>query len=203
MCKSPKQPKDNSAEIARAAEERRQGRITAGTANIDNAFSGFNDNFYRGHQDAYSDYYQPQLDDQHADARKRLTLQLARTGNLSSSAGANQMADLKKFYDTQNTSVANRGLDAVNTLRGNVDQRKSQLYNDNRSAADPGSAASMAASAASSLQPSAPTSPLANVFNDFFGNIGNAMGIQNQASGGQQGSGARSFGGSKPSHQNF
>lgn len=178
MCKS-KAKKDNSAEIARQEEAKRQARITQGQQGIDQAFAGFNDDFYNNYQTQYTGYYDPQLNDQYSEAVKRLTLQLAQTGNLTGSTGATQLGDLKKYYDTQKMSMSNQALEAVNTLRGNIDSKKSQLYADNRAAADPGSAAAAAASAAQYLQPTAPSSPLANVFADFFSNLGNVAALKN------------------------
>ena len=178
MC-PPKPPKDNSAQIAAQQEAERQARIAQGKTSIDNAFAGFNDDFYNQYQTDYLGYYNPQLTDQYNDARKRLTLQLAKTGNLTSSAGATQMADLLKHYNTQQTAITNNALSAVQGLQGNIDARKSQLYADNSAAADPGNAASLAASAAQSLQPGLPTSPLANTFADFFNNLGNATALYN------------------------
>jgi hypothetical protein len=192
MCKSSKPPRDNSAEIARQQEEARQSRIAQGRSSIDSAFGGFNDEFFDEYQNQYLDYYNPQLEDQYGDAVKRLTLQLAQTGNLTGSTGANQLSDLQKYYDQQKLSVTNQAVNAANELRGNIDSRKSQLYADNRGAADPGSASSAAASAAQALQPTAPTSPLANVFSDFFGNLGNVAAIQN-ASKYNEGTGVQTF----------
>jgi hypothetical protein len=194
MCKS-STPRDNSAEIARQKEAERQARIAEGQSAIDNAFSGFNDDFYTGYQNDYLGYYNPQLDDQYSDAVKRLTLQLAQSGNLTGSVGANQLSDLQKYYDTQKTSVTNQALSAVNDLRGNIDNRKSTLYSDNRASADPGNASAAAASAAQALQPTAPTSPLGAVFSDFFNNLGNNAAVRNRTSL-SQGTGVQSYGGS-------
>lgn len=190
-----KAPIDNSAEIARQAEKERQARVDQSTGAIDSAFSGFNPDFYNKYQTDYTNYYYPQLDDQYGDARKRLTLQLAKTGNLTSSAGINQLGKLQGEYDTQRTGVTNQAIEASNKLRGDVDMRKSQLYSDARAAADPGSATSAAASAVGALQPSMPTSPLANTFADFFNNIGNATAIYNNSNGGgrPQSTGVQSF----------
>lgn len=193
MCTS-KPPKDNSAKIARKQEEARQRNISKGKKAIDQSFSGFDDQFFGNYQNQYSDYYNPQLNDQYTDAMKRLTLQLAQTGNLTGSAGATQMGDLKKYYDTQKQALTNQALEAANTLRGNIDARRSQLYADNRAAADPGSAASAAASAAQYLQPTAPSSPLANVFADFFSNLGNVAALKNVQRL-TEGTGVRSFSG--------
>jgi len=193
MCMSnPKQPVDNSAQLAREAEAARQARITQGTGSIDNAFNSYNDDFYNQYQNDYSSYYQPQLEDQYSDARERLTLNLAKTGNLTSSTGADQFGDLKTKYNDRNTGITNEALDAANALRGNVDSRKSMLYADNRSAADPGFTEEAAAKAASSLQPTAFNSPLADTFSDFFNNIGNAAGV---GTGKYQNTGVQTFGG--------
>lgn len=179
MCMGGSTPKDNSAEIARAEEAARQEKIKQGTSAIDSAFTGFNDDFYNNYQTQYSDYYNPQLNDQYGDATKKLTLQLARTGNLTGSTGAEQLAKLQQYYDTQKTAMTNQAITAANTLRGNVDTKKSQLYQDNRASADPGNASSAAAAAAQYLQPSAPTTPLADMFTDFLNNYGNISALSN------------------------
>lgn len=194
MC-GPKPKKDNSAEIARQEEAARQARIQQGQQGIDQAFAGFDDPFFQGYQNQYSSYYAPQLDDQYSQAVKRLTLQLARTGNLTGSTGADQLSRLKQGYDTQKLGISNQAVDAANQLRGKIDSQKSQLYADNRAAADPSSAAAAAASAAQYLQPTAPTSPLADVFGSFFQNLGNNAAIAN-AQRLAQGTGVQSFNGS-------
>jgi len=199
MCMS-SAPKDHSAEIARKAEAERQARIAEGQTGIDTAFAGFDDPFYQKYQNDYTGYYEPQINDQYSDAVKRLTLQLAQTGNLTGSVGAKQLADLKKNYDTQKLAITNQALDATNQLRGNISTKKTQLYADNRASADPGSAASAAASAAQYLQPTAPTSPLANVFSDFFSNLGNNAAIKAQQAYGP--TGVQTFGSNNRSSVN-
>ncbi len=195
-----KMPKDNSADIARAAEDERQGRITQGQQGIDTAFAGFDQPFYDKYNTDYTSYYAPQLDDQYGEAAKRLTLQLAQTGNLAGSTGAEQQAKLKKYYDAQKLAVTTQGMDATKQLRGNIDSRKSQLYADNRSAADPGQAAAAAAGAAQQLVPGQPASPLANVFGDFFSNLGNVAALQNARKYGNTG-GVQSFAGTGGGNQ--
>jgi len=179
MCMGGSTPKDNSAESALAEEAARQEKIKQGTSAIDSAFTGFNDDFYNNYQTQYTDYYNPQLNDQYTDATKKLTLQLARTGNLTGSTGAEQLAKLQQYYDTQKSSMTNQAIAAANTLRGNVDAKKSQLYQDNRASADPGNASSAAAAAAQYLQPTAPTTPLADMFTDFLNNYGNISALNN------------------------
>lgn len=201
MC-TPKPKADNSAEIARAEEAARQGRITQGQQGIDSAFAGFNDDFYNKYTNDYTGYYNPQVEDQYGDAVKRLTLQLAQTGNITGSVGADQLSKLQKHYDTKKLAITNEAKTATQGLRSGIDQRKSQLYADNRAAADPGSAASAASSAAVALQPTAPSSPLANVFADFFSNLGNAAAIRN-ARAYSAGGGVQNYGGSGGSNVNY
>lgn len=194
MCGS-KPKTDNSAEIARREEAARQARIAQGQEAIDNSFTNFNDDFFNQYQTDYTNYYNPQLDDQFQDANKRLTLQLAQSGNLTGSVGATQLADLQKFYDQQKLQITGNATTAQNDLRSSIDNRKSQLYADNRASADPGNAASAAASAAQALQPGPLSSPLANVFGDFFGNLGTTAAVRNQTQFGE-GTGVQQFGGS-------
>lgn len=89
--------------------------------------------------------------------------------------------------------ITNQAQAATQGLRSSIDQRKSQLYADNRAAADPGAASAAASSAAVALQPTAPSSPLANVFGDFFNNLGNAAAIKN-ARAYSQGTGVQQYG---------
>lgn len=195
MC-SPSAPQDNTAEIARQEEEKRQARIAEGKGIIDNTFSTYNDDFYNQYQNDYTNYYTPQLENQYNDARDRLTLKLAKTGNINSSAGIDRFGDLDKYYDQERTGITNQALDAVNTFRSNVDTSKSNLYQDNRAVADPGQAASMAASTAKSLQPQMPTSPLADTFANFFNQIGQASSISgNVKQPYQQQTGVQTYGG--------
>lgn len=193
MC-LPKPKADRSAEIAAKREAERQQRIQEGRTGIEQAFAGFDEPFFEGYQQQYLDYYNPQLRDQYSDAVKRLTLQLAQTRNLTGSVGADQLADLKQFYDQQNLALTNQALERANRLRGDIDQRRSQLFAENRAAADPGGAAASAATAAQALQPAPPTSPLANVFSDFFGNLGNVAALSNVRRL-REGTGVQQFGG--------
>lgn len=160
--------------IAREEEAKRQERISAGQAGIDSSFAGYNDDLYNKYQQDYTNTYVPQLDDQYEKARKRLILDLAKTGNATSSAGIGKMGELKSTYDTRKTGISGDAINATNQLRANVDNRKSQLYADNRNAADPGNATSLAYSASTALKPVIPTNPLADSFAEFFNNAGNA-----------------------------
>lgn len=165
MCFKP--PKDNSAEIARRQEAQRQAAITEGRQKIDTAFSQFNDPYYQGVQDAYLGYYQPQLEDQYAKARRQLTLALSRSGNLNASAGARQIGDLTKAYEQNRALIGNQALQAGQKARADVASNKSELYSQLSASADPAAAAATAIARADALSQPASYSPLGDLFASF------------------------------------
>jgi len=157
-------PKDNSAEIARQEEAARQARITEGEAKIGEAFGQFDDPFYASREKSYTDYYFPQLEEQYNDARRKLVLSLAGSGNLNSGSGAGEMADLTKAFETQRSTTAGSALDFGNTTRSNVEAARQELIAQNRAAADPSAAASSAMARAGVLTPLPAFSPLGDIF---------------------------------------
>lgn len=182
MCifSAPSPPKDNSAELARQREEERQARIDEGRGEIDEAFKPFDDTYFSGVEKTYSDYYTPQIDDQYADARKKLVLALSRTGNLNAGAGAQQLGSLKQKYDTQSTAYANQARDQANEYRGKIENEKSDLYAQNRSAADPAAIAVDAASRAGTLSTAPSASPIGALFSDVLSNIATGIAAERQ-----------------------
>lgn len=167
MCVGGKAPKDNSAEIARQQEEARQQRIRDGQSAIDTNFAQFNDPYFDNYRQEYMAYYQPQLDRQFQDAKRKAVLGLHRTGNLSSSAGAGKLGELTRAYNDNRTMLANNALSAVNDLRGRIEESRNNLYSQNRSAADPSAAASQAAAQAGYLGAPPTFSPLGQLFGNF------------------------------------
>jgi len=120
---------DKAAKQARQAEEARQGRINQGMGYINDAFSKFNDDFYTGRMQAYSDYQTPQLQKQFDDAKKELTIALARTGNSQSSLANQKFAELKDLFDSASQDISARASDFASTERSSVEQARSELIN--------------------------------------------------------------------------
>lgn len=186
-------PKDDSAERARAEEEARQGRIRAGQSAIDQAFAGFNDGYYDKYKGDYTGYYEPELDKQYAEAKKKATVKLASTGGLQTSAGAKTLADLFGNYSTKKTALAGQAMDAASELRSKVESNKTDLYNLNRASADPAQATAMATQRAGGIVPGS-FSPLGDVFGDIVSNVGRGIAFESR---GYPGLGTGLFGGSK------
>jgi hypothetical protein len=107
----------DEAKRARAEEAARQARIKTGIGGIDSAFSGFDSNFYDGRKQAYLNFAMPQLNEQHDDAYRGLTYQLARQGLNESSTGADRFGRLQKTYDMNRQGVVDKGMETANNAR--------------------------------------------------------------------------------------
>ena len=159
----------------RAEEEARQGRIREGRKKIDDAFSGFDDKFYGDREKSYLDYATPQLDDQYNDAVSELTLALARSNLLNSSARARKFADLQKQYGIQARGVADKAKEYGSGARKSIEASKADLQSQNMSLADPALIAANAANRALALTELPPYSPLGALF------VGATEGLATQA----------------------
>ena len=174
MCLTPSIPQDNSGAQARQAEQQRQQNITNAQSGIDSAFSGFNDDYYKKYQKSYVDAYNPLVDQQYGDARKNVSLALARSGNLSSSYGADELAKLDAADQTQMANVASNATTATNAQRTNIQNNKSNLYSMAATAGDPSAASAQASTIASTLDTPVAVSPLGDLFGSFTNLAANA-----------------------------
>jgi hypothetical protein len=167
------------AREARAREEARQQRITAGRGQIDKAFTQIsdpNDTFYKRYGQAISDYYQPQLQKQYSDANKELTYRLADAGTLRSSAASEATADLSQQNDL-NVANMNSKIDSAKAdLRNRVASEKNTAINQLYATEDPEMALTTALNGVKQINLAQPDlSPLANVFNVATVGAANAM----------------------------
>lgn len=148
-------------------EDKRQRDVKVGQRSIDDAFSKFDDGYYGQYKTDYTDFYQPQLEDQFAKARSKMIAALAGRGMLESTVGAGALADTQKQYDTTKTNIANQAQDAANTLRSSVENSKSNLYSLNEASADPQGIAARAVGESTALV--AP--PQYSQLEDTFANV--------------------------------
>ena len=180
----------------RAANQRefdRQNDIRNGTAAINNVFdSQFNDKFFGDRRKAFTDYANPQLADQYADARKELTYSLDRNGTLDSTARTGQEAKLSKLYDTNQRAVADQALGYENTARNNINSSKSNLIGNLAATGDVSSAVNGANANAVALSQPDVYSPLSQLFSTF------TQGLSTQAQ--LEKTGALSGGAIKPAY---
>tara|TARA_R100000406_G_scaffold55059_1_gene37726 strand:- start:510 stop:1109 length:600 start_codon:yes stop_codon:yes gene_type:complete len=166
---------DGGAAERRRAEEERQARIRAGDAKITDQFKGFDDAFYDNRRNAYLDFAKPQVTDQYEDAFKQLTLALADSNLLNSSAAARRRGDLLKKKGEYERQIGSKANEYANTARSQVEAAKSDLRSQNMNIANPTLVAANAAQRARSLNEVPVFDPLVNLF------AGAAEGLSTQA----------------------
>lgn len=161
---------------ARQREQEREGRIRSGTTKIDSVFGGFNDDYYDTRRQSYLDFYQPQLDDQFADAKEQLTYALARAGTLNSTMAADKTADLTKRYDTQRATLLSQADDDVASAKSRINSEKSALVSQLNATGDADRVSNEALARTQQIGSERPSySPLGDIFSGFAAGIGNYM----------------------------
>jgi hypothetical protein len=164
---------DDGSKELRRQEAERQAQIAAGTKNVDNAFSTFNDDYYGQIEQSYNDYYAPQLQQQYDDARK--TIILKAPGGTANSGFAKRMAELEQQYQQELGSIRGRALDASRSRRAEVEQNRSNLLSQVNTGLKAASAASLAAEQAKYLSQPGAFSPLADIFAQATADVANAQ----------------------------
>lgn len=189
MClSSPKPPKPNNSalraqreaarraeqEAARRAEEERrreaarQARIAEGKSAIDSSFEPFNDEYYGGYEKAYLDYKNPQLERFYDEARDTTTYNLARAGNLESSAGAEALGDLTRDFEIQRGAITSEAKARAAQHREEVEAARSALYSQNQAQADPNAISSSAGQRVTALRTPPTFQPMGNPFGNIL-----------------------------------
>lgn len=167
-----------AANQAKADEAARQATVRAGTQQVNDTFSQFNDDYFNKQRENYLGFALPQLDDQYGKAQKTLTYALARDGNLNSSAQAYQNAELQKTYDTQRLGIADQGQNYANQARSSVEDARGNLISTLNATGDATQAAQSAAARAGALSAPQGYSPIG----DAFGAVLNGVAVSAQNS---------------------
>jgi hypothetical protein len=163
---------DDSAKEARRQEAERQAKIAAGTKNVNSAFADFTDDYYKTIEQAYLDYYAPQLDQQYKDARQQIILKSP--GGTANSGFAKRMAELEQMYQQELGAIRGRALDAARNRRAEVEQNRANLLSQVNSGISASSAAQLAAEQAKYLSQPTAFSPLADIFAQATADVANA-----------------------------
>ncbi|MGU3360689.1 hypothetical protein ACLBWX_10170 [Methylobacterium sp. M6A4_1b] len=165
-----------AANQAKADEAARQATVRAGTQQVNDTFSQFDDPYFEKQRTNYLNFALPQLDDQYGKAQKTLTYALARDGNLNSSAQAYQNAELQKTYDTQRLGIADQGQSFANQARSSVEDARGNLISTLNATGDATQATQSAAARAGALSAPQGYSPIG----DAFGAVLNGFAVNAQ-----------------------
>jgi hypothetical protein len=129
------------ADEARRREEERQGRLREGRANIDAAYSGFDDDYYNRYRQAALDTTLPQVQTQAGDARRDLVFALSNAGTRNSSIAADKGGRLERDIAMREGEARSQADDAARQLRGTVNDSRAQAERDLMLVEDPTRAA--------------------------------------------------------------
>ncbi len=158
----------NDPELRRRALEQAasEGQLFGGRS------GGFNDDFFAGRRKAYLDYANPQLQQQYGDAQKQLAFSLARSGNLDSSARAQQEAKLADLYSQRSREIGDQALQQETSARNSVEDARANLITTLNATGDAEGAANSAIARASALSQQPAFDPIGNLFVDFTNTLG-------------------------------
>lgn len=166
---------DGGAAQARADEAARQARIKQGVGNIDTEFSRFNDDFYKGRSNAYTNFALPQVNDQYKQTADQLAFSLARNGVTNSSEAARQAGILMRDNADARQQVAAGAASEAQKARQGVEEQRNNLIQQVNMTGDATLAGQNAIRQAGVLQQQANNfSPLGSLFNNTIGVLGAA-----------------------------
>jgi len=152
------------AKIAQQQEQQRKQSITTGTADINQAFSGFTPSFYQQRAQAYQDFAMPQLARQYETNRNQVGFNLANRGALASSTANKQWSNLARDLGQAKQTIADQGIGQAEQLKQGVEGQRQTLINQLYQGADPANAGASAVQVAAGYQQPSTFAPLGNMF---------------------------------------
>lgn len=133
---------------------------------------GFNDDFYRGIRDNFTNYAMPQLNQQRDDAAKDLTFALDRSGQLAGSVRGQKSGELQRLFDLNEQQVRDQALGYENQARTSVENSRADLIGMLNATGDNQQAVNSALSRSTVLTQPQQYSPLGQLFTDFTSQLG-------------------------------
>lgn len=123
---------------AQAYATGRTGQISTATQGINDAYSGFDQNYYDKFSKDYVDYYNPQLQSEYDTGVKNLTYKYGNQGGLDSSAAAGELSQLLKAKNDEAGQIASGATNAANNFQSSVNNQKQTLLSQALSASNIG-----------------------------------------------------------------
>jgi hypothetical protein len=166
---------DGGAAQARADEMARQARIKTGVGNINQKFEKFDEGFFKGRGQAYTNFATPQVNDQYKQVSDQLAFSLARTGLDQSSEKARQGGILMRDNALARQTLAEGATTEATKARQAVEDQRNSLISQVNMTADPEMAAQNALRSAGIMEQQQAFNPVANLFANTTGLLGAAQ----------------------------
>lgn len=157
----------SAGEAAAAQMEKQQKWTDQATQGINQAFSGFTPQFYKGIGQAYQNFAMPQLQQQYSNIANNLGFKMANQGLLNSSVNQNAQNQLAHTMSQAQTQLGNQAVGQENQLRSQVNQQQSNLLGQAASTNAPGNLINSALSQAQTAQAPSTFQPIGQMFNTF------------------------------------
>jgi len=167
-------------ESAAEAEARRQAKVDAGLKRIEEVFGKYDQDFYDRSQDAYLDYYEPQLEDKYKKGLQDLKYALARGGRFGSSTEVGRKAKAAEDMGFQKQELASGAIKAADDSEAAVTAAKKEMTNLNQINANPDLAASLSNQQAAILNQPPKFDPLLDVFGNITEGLAKREEIENR-----------------------
>jgi len=167
-------------ESAAEAEARRQAKVDAGLKRIEEVFGKYDQDFYDRSQDAYLDYYEPQLEDKYKKGLQDLKFALARGGRFGSSTEVDRKAKAAQDMGFQKQELASGAIQAADASEAAVNAAKKEMTNLNQINANPDLAASLSNQQAAILNQPPKFDPLLDVFGNITEGLAKREEIENR-----------------------
>lgn len=162
-------------------------RVQTGTT------GGYDDAFFGDISKRYTDYYNPQLEDQYTKAREQLQMTLAKQGIMNSSAGQGRFSDLMGEYNRQQQQLTNRGMGEAQKARGDVENLRGDLLSQVESGMGAENAAAIARNRMSAMSQPKQYDPLGDIFQNVTGTLYNARQAEKEGRQGLGGAATKLF----------
>lgn len=166
---------DGGAAESRRMEEERQARVKQGIAAVQDAFKGFDQNFYDNQRANYTAWAQPQINRQYGSQLDQLRYGIARTGLGGSSVAAKAKGDLSLQLSDANMNMAQASRDYMQKSQNTIEAARSDLIAQATATADPQLVANNALARAQQSTSGPAYTPLGSLFNVASPIIANDM----------------------------
>jgi hypothetical protein len=170
-----------ASDAANALARQQNAAIESGMGQVDEAFKGYNPEWFNKYYDANIKAGTPALNQQYARQKEQLGFNLANKGQFNSMAGQKLGTSLANELTTQRQNLSDRASAATSTLEQQVANYKNQVIGQIESASAPLTAAQGGVSTASMFQSPSLMPAVNNAFgqwaNTFLAaNVGGNMG---------------------------